>query len=83
MTLAEYGAWFEGFSQTMPCPPGEAHWRKIKARVAEVDGMPIDLQSAGPSSTPTLPTLHPDMDTQQLLKELGRADGERLISSTN
>lgn len=41
MTLAEFKAWFEGFSETMDGPPNEKQWDRIKARVAEISNTPI------------------------------------------
>lgn len=38
MTLAEFKAWFEGFSELMEGAPSEKQWERIKARVAEIDG---------------------------------------------
>lgn len=38
MTLAEFKAWFEGFSETMEGAPSEKQWERIKARVAEING---------------------------------------------
>jgi len=45
MTLEEYGAWFRGFSETMPSPPGLDRWNLIKERVVEVDGQPTTRSS--------------------------------------
>ena len=41
MTLAEYGACFEGFSQRIGAPPGHKQWECIKRRVKEIDGTPV------------------------------------------
>ncbi|MEZ2132698.1 MULTISPECIES: hypothetical protein [unclassified Sinorhizobium] len=38
MTLSEFKAWFEGFSEIMEGPPDEKQWERIKARVAEING---------------------------------------------
>ena len=38
MTLAEFKAWFEGFTESMSKAPNEAQWKRIKARVKEIDG---------------------------------------------
>ncbi len=38
MTLAEFKAWFEGFTETLEGAPSEKQWERIKARVAEIDG---------------------------------------------
>ena len=38
MTLAEFKAWFEGFTESMDGPPNAEQWDRIKERVALVDG---------------------------------------------
>ncbi|ENN86054.1 hypothetical protein RHSP_31883 [Rhizobium freirei PRF 81] len=38
MTLAEFKAWFEGFTETLEGAPSEKQWERIKARVAEING---------------------------------------------
>jgi hypothetical protein len=42
MTPKEFKAWFEGFTEAMDGMPSEAQWAKIKARVAEIDGTPVN-----------------------------------------
>lgn len=41
MTLAEFKAWFEGFTESMDGAPDEKQWKRIKARVKEIDGVAI------------------------------------------
>ncbi|TAA48900.1 hypothetical protein [Shinella sp. JR1-6] len=41
MTLQEFKAWFEGFSEVMDGPPDAKQWKRIKARVSEIDSKPI------------------------------------------
>ncbi|OCJ12483.1 hypothetical protein A6U86_05530 [Rhizobium sp. AC27/96] len=41
MTLAEFKAWFEGFTETLEAAPNEKQWERIKARVAEIDGVAV------------------------------------------
>lgn len=41
MTLAEFKAWFEGFTESIEGAPTEAQFAKIKARVALIDGAPV------------------------------------------
>lgn len=43
MTVAEFKAWFEGFTECMDGPPDEKQWAKIKARVKDVDGVAVTL----------------------------------------
>jgi hypothetical protein len=38
MTVAEFKAWFEGFTETLEVAPNEKQWERIKARVAEING---------------------------------------------
>jgi hypothetical protein len=39
MTLQEFKAWFEGFTEGMRGVPSEKQWGRIKARVGEIDGV--------------------------------------------
>lgn len=41
MTLSEFKAWFEGFSEGIDKAPTEKQFAKIKAKVAEIDGAPV------------------------------------------
>lgn len=41
MTLSEFKAWFEGFSEGIDKAPTEKQFAKIKAKVALIDGAPI------------------------------------------
>lgn len=40
MTLSEFKAWFEGFTEGMDGPPGIKQWERIQARVKEISGTP-------------------------------------------
>lgn len=41
MTPSEFKAWFDGFSEGIENLPTENQWKRIKARVAEIDGVTI------------------------------------------
>lgn len=41
MTLAEFKAWFEGFTEDMDGSPSKKQWERIKARVAEINGVTV------------------------------------------
>lgn len=41
MTLNEFKAWFEGFTEDMDGAPSVKQFEKIKAKVAEIDDKPI------------------------------------------
>lgn len=41
MTPREFKAWFEGFTEALSGVPTKEQWKRIKARVAEIDGEPI------------------------------------------
>lgn len=41
MTPNEFKAWFDGFSESIDGAPSEKQWARMKARVAEIDGVPI------------------------------------------
>lgn len=38
MTLQEFKAWFEGFTEYMDASPNKKQWERIKRRVKEIDG---------------------------------------------
>lgn len=38
MTLDEFKAWFDGFTEDMKAPPTDKQWKRIKARVKEING---------------------------------------------
>lgn len=41
MTLQEFKAWFEGYTESMAKAPTEKQWARVKARVKEIDGTVI------------------------------------------
>lgn len=41
MTPQEFKAWFEGFTEAVDGVPSKAQWKRIKDRVAGIDGRPI------------------------------------------
>ena len=41
MTLAEFKAWFEGFTESMEGQPTAKQWKRIKERVAQIDGVAV------------------------------------------
>ena len=41
MTLQEFKAWFEGFTEAMDDTPTPKQWKRIKARVGEINGTAI------------------------------------------
>lgn len=41
MTPTEFKAWFDGFTENCDGPPNEKQWDRIKARVAEINGVSI------------------------------------------
>jgi|SRR5882672_2013799 len=41
MTLAEFKAWFEGFTEEMDEAPSKKQWERIKKRVKEIDGVTV------------------------------------------
>lgn len=38
MTLQEFKAWFEGYTESLNGPPGEKQWKRICDRVKQIDG---------------------------------------------
>ncbi len=41
MKLDEFKAWFDGYTESMEGPPSAKQWKRIKERVAEVDGVAV------------------------------------------
>lgn len=41
MTLSEFKAWFEGYTEGLDGAPTEKQFKRIKAKVAEITGAPI------------------------------------------
>lgn len=41
MTLSEFKAWFEGYTEGLDGAPNEKQFERIKAKVAEITGTPI------------------------------------------
>ena len=41
MTPQEFKAWFDGYTEDMDGRPTSAQWDRIKARVKEINGVPI------------------------------------------
>lgn len=41
MTLSEFKAWFEGFTESMDGPPSLKQWERIQGRVKEITGAPV------------------------------------------
>ena len=38
MTLQEFKSWFSGYTEEMDSAPNEKQWKRIKDRVAQIDG---------------------------------------------
>ena len=43
MTLSEFKAWFEGYTENMDGPPNAKQWKRIKSMIGDIDGEPITL----------------------------------------
>ncbi len=41
MTPNEFKAWFDGFTEALTGTPTKEQWKRIKARVAEIDGKTV------------------------------------------
>lgn len=41
MTLQEFKAWFDGFTEEMSGAPNKKQWERIKKRVKEIDGTAV------------------------------------------
>jgi len=61
MTLQEFKAWFDGFTENMcEAPPTKLQWARIQARVKEIDGAittyPVFVDRYWPPHYPSWPT---------------------------
>lgn len=56
MTLSEFKAWFEGFTESMDGPPGIKQWERIQARVKEITGTPVTYPAYFHQYLRTVPT---------------------------
>ena len=41
MTPQEFKAWFDGFTEGLDGAPNEKQWKRIKAKVADINGSPV------------------------------------------
>ena len=41
MLVNEFKAWFDGFTEQMTKPPTATQWKRIKARVKQIDDAPV------------------------------------------
>ena len=44
MTLTEFKAWFDGYTENIPKQPTQKQWKRLQERVGEIDGKPITEQ---------------------------------------
>lgn len=44
MKVAEFQAWFEGFTEAIPGIPNEKQWERIKEKVAAINCKPIVMR---------------------------------------
>lgn len=62
MTLSEFKAWFEGFTENLDGPPNKKQWARIQKRVGEITGISgiqyID-RYVYPSTVPYWPVYQP------------------------
>jgi hypothetical protein len=61
MTLQEFKAWFEGFTEDMSAAPSKKQWERIKKRVKEIDGSavtyPVFVDRYWPHVYPSWPSV--------------------------
>lgn len=41
MTLTEFKAWFDGYTENLEGAPNGKQWKRIKEQVSQIDGAPI------------------------------------------
>lgn len=44
MTMQEFKAWFDGYTEAMDSTPNEKQWNRIKERVRQIDGQMTTVQ---------------------------------------
>ncbi len=60
MTMQEFKAWFEGFTESMSGPPNKKQWERIKERVGQIDGVATTQRIFIDRYWPTyIPTVYP------------------------
>ncbi len=90
MTLQEFKAWFDGFTENIGEAPTKKQWARIKARVNEIDGTAITYPypwtwtcGNGVQSTTFTVTADTGFNSAQAMYALGTSDGISTISSGN
>ena len=76
MTLSEFKAWFEGFTEGMDGTPNTDQWKRIQARVKEIDGTAITKTVFVDRYLPPYRSYWADR-----LEVFGVSDGTRLLSA--
>ena len=56
MTPNEFKAWFDGFTEALTGTPTKEQWKRIKARVAEIDGKTVTYPVYVDRYLPSYPT---------------------------
>ena len=87
MTLSEFKAWFEGFTEDMDSAPNKKQWERIKARVKEIDGAvttyPVFVDRYGPRYLPCIPYWQqPGWNTCQSFTTNVKDDGHAVFNSS-
>lgn len=45
MTPQEFKAWFDGYTEALDAAPTEKQWKRIKAQVAKIDNVPLNIHT--------------------------------------
>ena len=75
MTLNEFKAWFEGFTEMMEGAPTEKQWRRIKARVVDISNDVVKL----PVYRNGIPSVQ-NPRTTWAMAEAGKAEYQEILS---
>lgn len=81
MTPKEFKAWFEGFTEAMEGRPTEDQWKKIKARVAQIDGTPTSYPVFVDRYWPRIPGRWVERLEPYTVKCAAGSDGWMLLNS--
>lgn len=66
MTPQEFKAWFEGYSEGIEDAPSQRQWKRIKARVAEIDGITTTTTIFRERYYPSYPYPYPYLGAQPI-----------------
>lgn len=73
MTMSEFKSWFDGFNAALAGPPDARQWACVKARVAQIDGIPV-TQEFTERGSPSLDIGAGDFEGTTAMLAVGRRE---------